>query len=174
MQYARGVQAILLAFGLSACSPTFDWRELVPEGAALRLSLPCRPDRHARSVPVAGTVTRLDMLVCSTGDTSFAVAFATLADPALVGPALVEWRAAAARNLGGAAVSVLPFSMAGATPNAAAGMVALQGRRPDGSSVRQQAAFFAHGLRVYQASVLGSELPAEATETFFLGLKLLQ
>ena len=28
MQYARGVQAILLAFGLSACSPTFDWREL--------------------------------------------------------------------------------------------------------------------------------------------------
>ena len=51
-------------------------------------------------------------------------------------------------------------------------MVALLGRRPDGSSVRQQAAFFAHGLRIYQASVLGSELPAEATETFFLGLKL--
>lgn len=173
MQYARGAVAVLLVLGLWSCSPTFDWREFDPEGSGLRVSLPCRPDRHARQLPVAGTPTRFDMLVCTAADTSFAVAFATLADPTLVGPALAEWRAAAAANLGGASPSVRPFSLAGATPNAQAGMLVLQGRRPDGSGVRQQAAFFAYGPRVYQASVIGSELPAEATETFFAGLKLL-
>jgi hypothetical protein len=48
----------------------------------------------------------------------------------------------------------------------------LAGRRPDGAAVRQQAVFFAKGLRVYQASVVGETLSGEAVDTFFAGLKL--
>jgi hypothetical protein len=161
-----------LLAGLVACSPTYDWREFAPEGVGLRLSFPCRPDRHARNV-VAGAATQIEMLACSVGDTTFALTFARLSDPAAVATTLGEWRAAALANLGGATATPLPLQLGGATPNAQAAMLVLRGRRPDGSAVLQQAAFFAKGLRVYQASVIGSELPAEATQTFFVGLKVL-
>ena len=88
-------------------------------------------------------------------------------------PPSSEWRAAALTNLGGASSTALPMQIGGATPHAQAAMLVLRGRRPDGSAVAQQAAFFAKGLRVYQASVIGSELPAEATDTFFAGLRVL-
>lgn len=173
MPYPKWSVAGALLASLLACSPTYDWREFEPDGAGLRLTFPCRPDRHARKVVASGAATQLEMLVCSAGDATFAVAFATLSDPAAVATTLGEWRAAASANLGGATAGVSPLRVVGATPNAQAALLLMRGRRPDGSAVMQQAAFFARGLRVYQASVIGNELPAEATETFFAGLKVL-
>jgi hypothetical protein len=173
MQRTKRPLASLLLLGLVACSPTFDWREFEPAGSGLRVSFPCRPDRHARSVAVAGVATPMEMLVCSTGGATFAIAFASLADPAAVQVALSDWRAAAVANLDGKEPRPLPLRLAGAPAGAQADMLVLQGRRPDGTSVRQQAAFFSKGLRAYQASVIGSELPAEATDLFFSGLKVL-
>jgi hypothetical protein len=173
MPYPKWPLAGALLASLLACSPTYDWREFDPDGAGLRLSFPCRPDRHARNVLAGGAKMQIEMLVCSAGDATFAVAFARLSDPAAVATTLGEWRAAALANLGGATATPLPLQLWGATPNAQAAMLVLSGRRPDGSAVLQQAAFFAKGLQVYQASVIGSELPAEATQTFFAGLKVL-
>jgi hypothetical protein len=166
------VALALLANALFACSPVLDWREFEPEGSGLIVTFPCRPDRHARDVVVAGVKTRMNMLVCAAGDATYALSFIDVAEPSGVTAALADLRAVAAGNLG--AVDATPGSLQvpGMTPNTQAARLHLAGLRPDGTALQQQAAFFAKGLRVYQASVLGATLPAEAYDTFFAGLRL--
>ena len=48
------------------------------------------------------------------------------------------------------------------TPNPAAIRLRVEGRLPDGKAVQEQAVFFVRGLRVYQASVIGSMPGTEA------------
>ena len=65
-----------------------------------------------------------------------------------------------------------PVQISGMTPNPQAARVSMTGRLPDGAAVQEQAAFFVKGLRVYQASIIGSTLAPDVTVTFFAGLKL--
>jgi hypothetical protein len=48
----------------------------------------------------------------------------------------------------------------------------LRGRLPDGRPVLERVAMFSKGTRVYQATMFGAALDAEASETFFGGLRL--
>jgi hypothetical protein len=45
-------------------------------------------------------------------------------------------------------------------------MAEFQGQMPDGKPVAMQVAVFAHGTQAFQATVIGSALPAEAVQTF--------
>ena len=112
------------------------------------------------------------LLACSAGGTTWALAQADLADPAQVGPALLQLRAAAAGNLGAAAPSrTLALKVAGATPNPHSVRLEFQGRAPDGRALTGQVALFAKGTRVFQASALSGTLSAEAADIFFDGLR---
>ena len=162
---------LLAAAGLTACTPTFDWRELRPADSGAVAMFPCRPASHAREVLLAGHRVRLTMHACSAGDSTWAQAWADLEDPARIGPALEELRAAAAANLAAGAGRALPLQVEGTTPSPAMQRVAFEGRLPDGKAAQEQVALFAKGLRVYQATALGAKLQAEAAETFFGGLK---
>jgi hypothetical protein len=163
--------ALLGAAALAACSPTLDWREFTPEGSGLQVRFPCRIDRHARSVPVAGATVRMEMLVCSAGDATWAVGFFDVADPARVSDTLAEWRSTAASNVQGVAAPPVPLQIKGMTPNDQAVRVLITGRLPDGAPVQEHAAFFVRGLRVYSASVIGAEPSPTAVEAFFSGLR---
>jgi hypothetical protein len=162
--------ALLLA-GLTACSPTLDWREFVPEGSELGVTFPCRTDRHARPVMMAGAKVQMEMLVCSAGDATYAVSFFDVADPARVSTTLVEWRSAAVRNVQGEAPQRSPWQLKGMTPNDESGRLSVAGRLPDGAPVQEHAVFFVRGLRVYSATVIGTKPAPQAVETFFGGLK---
>jgi hypothetical protein len=162
--------AMLAAACTAACSPALDWREFVPEGTDIAVSFPCRPDRHARAVTVAGAKVQMQMLACSAADTTFALAFVDVADPARVGATLADLRATAAGNLQ-ALPQNAPLQIQGMTPNEQAARVTLAGRLPDGSGVQEHAAFFARGLRVYQATVIGTKPAPQAIDTFIGGLK---
>ena len=173
MSLSRSVLAGLLpVLGLAACAPTLDWREVRPEGSGAVALFPCKPDSQARTVTLAGAPVRLTLLACKAGDITWALAHADLADPARVGAALAELRAAAAANLGAVAPRELPLKLDGATPNPASGRVELSGRLPDGAPVQEQQALFAKGTRVFQATALGERLGAETLEPFFGGLRL--
>ena len=173
MQYCWAVGVVLVVSNaLGGCSPALDWREFEPEDSGIVVAFPCRPDRHARNVTVAGAATRMDMLVCAAGDATYALSFIDVAEPVGVTAALAELRAVAAANLGSAAVSPGEVRVRGMTPNPMAARLALAGHRPDGSAVQQHAAFFTKGLRVYQDSVVGATLSGDAVDTFFSGLKL--
>ncbi len=163
--------ALLAALCAAACSPALDWREFVPEGSGIGVSFPCRPDRHERSVELAGARLPMRMMVCSAADMTFAVSFVDVAEPARVGAVLTELRATAVRNVEGAAPQFGPWPLAGTTPNDGAGRLSVRGHLPDGAPVQAHAAFFARGLRVYQATVLGAAPTPAAVETFLGGLK---
>ena len=164
------IAALAVATG-AACSPVLDWREFVPEGSELSVSFPCRPDRHARAVLVAGARAQMEMLVCSAGGATYALSFLDVADPARVSTVLIELRTAALANVKGAEPDMAPLQIKGMTANDNALRLTIAGRLPDGAAVQEHASFFTRGLRVYQATVIGAAPPPQAVETFFAGLK---
>jgi hypothetical protein len=162
---------LLAALLLAACSPALDWRELRPEDSGAVAMFPCRPSSHARKVVLAGGEVLLTLHACSAADTTWALAFADLADPARVRPALDELRRSATANIAAQETRELALAVPGATPHPGAARLALAGRRADGGPVQEQVAVFAKGTRVYQATVIGAALPEEGLEVFFGGLK---
>ena len=169
---SRALACLPPLLGLAACTPTLDWREVRPEGSGVVAMFPCKPDSRTRTVTLAGAAVPLTLLACKAGGSTWALAHADLADPARVGSALAELRTAAAANLGAGAPVELPLKLDGVTPNPASGRVELSGRLPDGTPMQEQLALFTKGTRVFQATVLGPHLAADALEPFFSGLRL--
>jgi hypothetical protein len=155
-----------------ACAPALDWREVRPAGAGITLLFPCKPDSHARQVKLGTEAVRLELHACTAAGVTWALAFAELGDPTRVGPALVELRSAAARNLAASQSQLMSLKVEGATPNPASQRAQFQGRMPDGRAVTEQVAVFAKGTKVFQAIALGDKLDAEAADNFFGSLSL--
>jgi hypothetical protein len=162
----------LMGPGLTGCSPTLDWREIKPDGSDAIAMFPCKPTTDARMVSLAGVRVRMVLVACRAGDANWALAFADMADPARVTQALQELRASNAGNLNGTPSVIGPLRIAGATPNPQAERVRMQGRLPGNESVSLESGFFVRGTRVYQATVMGTSLDADAVAMFFGGLKL--
>jgi hypothetical protein len=162
--------SMMVSCVLMACAPALDWREVRPAGSGATMLFPCKPDNHARKVTLGTQELRLVLHACRAGDSTWALAFADVAEPAHVGPALTELRAAAARNLGASDARILPLKVEGATPNPASQRVQIRGRIADGRLVTEQLAVFAVGTRVFQATALGEALEPDAAETFFASL----
>ncbi len=161
----------MLALG-SACSPTLDWRDVRPAGTQLALQFPCRPVTQERELPLAGRPVKLALMACTAGGQTWALAHADVIEPALVGAALAELRAGAAAKLGTTEGAPLPLTVAGATPQANAARLRLAGRAGDrAATLQMELAVFAHGTRVFQASVLGERPSAEAADTFVAALR---
>ena len=171
MKASIALPLALVLGGLAACSPTFDWRETAAVGSGVVAMFPCSPDRHARTVELAGSKLSMEMLVCPAGGATYALSFADVPEPALVSTALAELRAAALRNVRAEPPQVVPAQISGMTPNPQAVRVSALGHLPDGAAVQEHAVFFAKGLRVYQGSVIGAKPAAEASEIFLTGFK---
>lgn len=158
---------------LTACSPTFNWRDVRPGGTQLALLMPCKPDAAQRTVPMAGQPTELNMLSCDAGGVTFAVAVADVKDAAFAPAALTQWQSATLANMkatpGQASTSGAAFKLAGL---ASAGvLVKATGQRGNGQAVSSQAAYFAQGSQVFQVVVYADKLPPDVAETYFSGLK---
>jgi hypothetical protein len=166
---AVAVAALLLG----ACTPALDWRESRPQGSRAQLLFPCRPASHARSVALAGARVEMSMYACSAADTVYALSFADVKDPARVGAALEEL----ARSLRShvrppEAAASQPVAVPGMTPQPMSAQWRQAGSLPDGRAVQQRAALFSHGTMVYQATMLGPQLDAQAQEAFFGSLRV--
>lgn len=159
------------ALALGACAPALDWREIRPSGAALVAMLPCKPSTFERQVQLAGTKVALGLQACTAGSATWAIAWADVGDPAIVGAALRELQASARANLGAQPGRSLPLAPPGATPNPATAREALTGRLPDGKSVEEQVAVFTRGTQVFQATVVAPRIDTDAADTFFASLR---
>ncbi|MGE0351184.1 hypothetical protein [Hydrogenophaga sp.] len=166
--------AALLALG--ACSPTFNWRELRPEGTPLQALMPCKPETATRQVSLDGAApVELHMHSCDTGGLTFAVAWADMGAAGRVPAAVDGWRRA---TLGAVRVEPAraddPATRWNATVRGApsASGLSAQGRDHSGQPVQMRAVHFSSGTQVYQAAVYGPVLAQEVTSTFFDGLKL--
>jgi hypothetical protein len=157
-------------FGLGACSPALDWREVRPESLPVVVLFPCKPASHARFLALAGATVKLTVLACRTGNATWAVSFADLVDPARVSAAIQELRAAAAANISAEPAPVNEWNVVGATPNVVAGRSELTGRYPDGKPLQMHMGLFALGTAVAQLSVLGKAPGREGVAAFFGGV----
>jgi hypothetical protein len=173
MRFDRLLTSLAVVLGVVACTPTLDWRELRPKGSAATAMFPCKAASHMRDVRLAGAMVSMSMFACEAGDTTYALAFADMKDPSLVGQALDELAQAARSHLRAAAnPASQSLSVPGMTPNERAAQWRLQGRLPDGRLMQERAALFAHGTQVYQATMLGAALDTEAQEVFFGALRM--
>jgi hypothetical protein len=114
------------------------------------------------------------MDACRAGGANFALATLDSGDPRRVTPELAALRAQLLANLGGATAEQQPLALAGATPNPESVRLHAVGKRPDGTRVVADGAFFVKGLTLYQATVLGDDdgPGREAVETFFSAIRL--
>ena len=161
-----------MAFALSACTPTLNWRETRPAESSVSLLFPCKPDRFMRSLVLADEKVQMALSSCAAGDVTYALSHAEFSDAAHVSAAVQTMHAAAAANLGGSASLVAPLLVPAMTQNPLSQRWAVQGKRADGSTLHQQFSVFSGGLRVYQATVIGKTLDPVAADTFFSSLKL--
>jgi hypothetical protein len=70
----------VIGLALTACTPTFNWRDVAFEQAPVTALLPCKPDRGSRQVPLAGHQLMMHMAGCEAGGAMFAVALVELKD----------------------------------------------------------------------------------------------
>lgn len=162
---------IAAACAMAACSPAHNWREVQPESSGLVAMFPCKPKSFERQVMLAGSKVTMRLISCSVEGTVYALAHAALDDPARVTPALAELRTAAAANIGGHPTELGALAVDGMTPNPLAQKLAIQGRAADDAAVQEQAGFFAKGMQVYQATIVGPEIDGHSADTFFSGLR---
>lgn len=166
---ATALAALLaVAAAVNGCAPPLNWRDVRGEGSMLQWQMPCRPDQQQRTVQLAGQAVAMTLHACSAQDLAFGVTQAEVAEPAQVGAALQALAQAAAANIGVTGQPKLrPGAPKGATPSALAGSARIEGRRPDGSPVSTRVLVFSKGRWVFQVTVLGTEVPEEAAQTFF-------
>ena len=169
--YLPAVVAALLS--LAACSPTFNWREVRPEGTGLSLLLPCKPDKAQKVVPLGGQATSLSMLGCDAGGVTFAVAVADVGDAAQAGPVLAQWQTLTLANMKAAPSSQQPLTLKipGVSPGLPVARLQAQGQRADGTAVSGQAAYFAQGSQLFQVVMYAPRIAPDVAETFFASLK---
>lgn len=170
----RGASKVLLLAGvLCACAPALDWRQVNPSGWQVTASFPCRPSHAQRDIELGGQRVTMFLHACSAADATFALAMADVGDVRSVGPALNELAAAAVRNLAARIDADEPARVQGMTPNREARRLRLSGRLADGRPVVEHVAVFAHGSRVFQLALVGSQLTGEVVQPFFDGIRLM-
>lgn len=163
--------ALLASLALSACSPTYNWRESSDSGAHFSVLLPGKPASVTRQVDLDGPKVEMNMTAAEVDGTTFAVGTAELGDSPAAGKALDAMATALLNNIGGTAraEAVLP------------GKTEAYGRVLDldargsvrGRPQRLVARLAARDKRIYQILILGEDkaVTDEIVETFFASFK---
>lgn len=157
---------------MSACAPTFNWRELPIGSTALQALFPCKPETVTRQVPMAQAERDVAMRSCDTGGVTFAVAHAALSDPGQAPAVLADWRASTLAGL-----RADPASVSSEPPKGLPALPQVLVLRADGAVGDPRASsllgvWFATGRDVFAAFVMAPAIPPEAAEPFFAGLRL--
>jgi hypothetical protein len=166
------VLSIVLAAGLCACSPALNWREIHPPDSVVSALFPCKPDHHIRRVTLAGAELAMQLSSCTAADNVYALSHIDVGQAERVTPVLQALREVAAQNIGGPTAVKDAQPVPGMTPHPLAQRLGWRSAREDGSTIEAQAAFFTQGTQVYQATVVGKRLDADAVDTYFAALKL--
>jgi hypothetical protein len=94
---ARGAMKIIVFLGflaaVSACTPSFNWRDVSFDQAGVSALLPCKPDRGTRPVQLAGQQVHMNMMGCEAGGAMFTVAMVQVPLAASASALAAEWKA---------------------------------------------------------------------------------
>jgi hypothetical protein len=168
-------QAAALAgvLALSACTPTYDWREVRGKDAPFTALFPAKPATHSRMVNLDGMQLTMTMTMANADGVTFAVGSAKMPDPVKAHAALNVMKNALVNNIGGTITQEKSIAIANSpVPSInieATGTPSVGGGRPTVLFAR----FAAKDQWIYQAVVVGREnaMPREAVDTFFTSFR---
>lgn len=164
--FAAGVLA------LSACTPTYDWREVRGAQAPFSVVLPARPAIDSRSINLDGVPLVMTMTAAQADGVMFAVGSAQLPASANAQAALQAMKTALVNNIGGT-IRHEKLS-AGAIPSIDIEAAGTRTTARGGQPTLLFARFMAKDRWIYQAVVIGREkdISRDAIDTFFTSFKL--
>lgn len=163
--------AVVVAAAAGGCSPTFDWREVRPEGAGVVALFPCKAQADRRTASIDSHTVTLSLHACRAATMTFGLAHVDVEDARRVAPALEAMRTSWLSTPGAQVVETATMQApASASPSAAA-PVRLRIMRPGQPPADSAAAFFAIGTRVFQVTAYGAPLDGEAAQTFLSSVR---
>jgi hypothetical protein len=163
--------AVLLASALlSACNPTYNWRDYASPDAPYRVMFPAKPASFTRTIDLDGMQVSMTMTAAEVDGTTFAVGTAEAPDDARARAALPAMMQALTRNIGASGAQAK--ARADANGKAASDLDVTGASR--GTPVRLVGHFEARGKRFYQVIVLGkaNAVPPEQIEQFLTSFTL--
>ena len=171
--------SLALTFILSACSPAQNWRDIAFEGSALKVQLPCKPDRTTRSVPLGGVSVELQVAGCESQTAMVAVMTAALPAGTDATAVLSGWQKATLDNA--RVTQALTdrqqqiWHRPGHLPLTSSQRVQAMGLKSDGKPVALDAVWGAltegDRLRVVHAVVYDQKIQPEMANTLFESIK---
>jgi hypothetical protein len=159
---------------LTACNPTYNWRDYSSPDAAYRIMFPAKPATHTRSVDLNGMQVDMTMTAAEVEGVMFAVGTGVAPDPAQARAAVSAMKTALVRNIGARVEresSAVATTAAG--QDAAVDIDALGSA--NGQPMKLRGHFAAHGKRFYQVIVMGraNAVVPEHSDQFISSFKLL-
>jgi hypothetical protein len=169
------VASLFGALTLSACSPAQNWRDVAFEGSALKVQLPCKPDRTNRSVPLGGVPVELQVVGCESGTAMVAVMSAALPAGSDASAVMAAWQKATLDNARVpqplAAGQQQAWHRPGQLPLATSLRVQAPGLRANGEPVNMDAVWGAvaegERVRLVHAVVYDRKIAVELSSTLF-------
>ena len=169
---------VLGAALLTACNPTYNWRDYSSPDAPFRVMFPDKPAVHKRSIDIGGMQVDMTMTAVDVDGTTFAVGSAEAPDAARAAAAVGAMKTALVRNIG--ATVTKEKSSAAATASGAnstqATSIDIEAKGVQkGAPMKLVGHFESRDKRFYQVIVMGKEksLSPEQTDQFISSFKLL-
>lgn len=161
----------LVSLILSACGPTFNWRDTSIAETELTALFPCKPLKASRRLYLGRTEVDLHMASCNTGGVTVAIGHASVPEAAETAGALQKWREATLAGMRAKSSSSSPLVLAGVDQGAHAARTQALGIKPGGGEIVLEAAWFARGNEIFGALMYGAAPSPDVVETFFSSLK---
>ena len=158
----------LASLGLAACSPALNWRNTAL--GELSFTLPCKPDRAQRTVPLAGQKLDMEMVGCEADGALFAVSRVGVPPGGDAEQLQAQWQAASLLQMQAQGSPVLAPLSTSAQALPLSGLAA-SGKAGDGRAVQARLAWVAAGTDVYHFAVYAARITPEMAEPFFDGVK---
>ena len=169
---------LLGAAWLSACNPTYNWRDYSSPDAPFHVMFPDKPAVHKRSVDVGGMQVDMTMTAVDVDGTTFAGGSAEAPDAARAASALGAMKTALMRNIGATVIkekSAAAASVSGAN-SAQTTSIDIEARgMQNGTPMKLVGHFASRDKRFYQVIVMGKEksVSPEQADQFIASFKLL-
>ena len=163
---------------VTACKPSYNWRDYSSPDAPFRVMFPDKPAVHKRRIDIGGMPVEMTMTAVDVHGTTFAVGSAEAPDAAKAQAALGAMQSALVRNIG-ATVSKQKSAVAAASGGAgssAGATLDIEARGvQNGAPMKLIGHFESRKQRFYQVIVVGKEhdLAPEQVDQFFSSFKLL-
>lgn len=167
------LKVALAATLLTACSPTYNWRDFRSADAPYSVLFPAKPDTQTRHIDLDGQGVDMTMAAAEVDGVTFAVGSAQLADAAKAQAGIAAMKRALVNNIGAKVVS----DKAGASSSAGTGQqgvleVEAKGEQR-GEAMLLVGRFIARKDRIYQVIVVGREkqVVRDTVDTFMSSFK---